>query len=77
MTTFSESEVEQAALDWLSTLGWRVAHGPDIAPGTLYAGRHDYGQVALERRLRDALAPQRLCGTLVPKLMSGKLRTDS
>ena len=71
MTTLTESEVEQAALDW------QVAHGPDIAPGTLDAGRHDYGQVVLERRLRDALAPQHLCGTLMPKLMSGKLRTDS
>ena len=51
MTTLTESEVEQAALDW------QVAHGPDIAPGTLDAGRHDYGQVALERRLRDAPPP--------------------
>ncbi len=49
MTTLTEADVEQAALDW------QVAHGPDIAPGTLYAGRHDYGQGLLERRLRDAL----------------------
>ena len=32
MTTLTEAEVEQAALDWLSCLGWAVAHGPDIAP---------------------------------------------
>ena len=32
MTTLSEADVEQAALDWLSGLGWQVAQGPDIAP---------------------------------------------
>lgn len=32
MSTFTESEVEAAALDWLQALGWRVAHGPDFAP---------------------------------------------
>ena len=34
MTSFTESIVEDAALSWLETLGWRVAHGPDIAPDT-------------------------------------------
>ena len=33
MTTFTESIVEQAALAWLEGLGWKIAHGPDIAPG--------------------------------------------
>ena len=56
MTTITEADVEQAALDWLSGLGWQVAHGPDIAPDTPNAERDDYGQVTLERRLRDALA---------------------
>ena len=56
MTTITEADVEQAALDWLSGLGWQVAHGPDIAPDTPGAERSDYGQVVLERRLRDALA---------------------
>ena len=55
MTTITEADVEQAALDWLSGLGWQVAHGPDIAPDTPNAERTDYGQVVLERRLRDAL----------------------
>ena len=54
MTTLSEADVEVAALDWLANLGWRVAHGPDIAPDTPGAERSDYGQVVLERRLRDA-----------------------
>ena len=56
MTTLTEADVEQAALDWLAAQGWRVARGPDIAPGTPAAERDDYGQVVLERRLRDALA---------------------
>ena len=58
MTTITEAEVEQAALFWLSALGWQVAHGPDIAPDTPNAERADYGQVVLERRLRDTLASE-------------------
>ena len=54
--SLTESDVEQAALDWLADLGWSVAYGPDIAPDTSKAERTDYGQVVLERRLRDALA---------------------
>ena len=61
-SSFTESTVEDATLSWLETLGWRVAHGPDIAPDTLGAERSDYGQVVLERRLRDAL------GRLNPEL---------
>ena len=56
MTTITEADVEQAALAWLSGLGWGVAHGPDIAPDAAGAERSDYGQVILARRLRDALA---------------------
>ena len=56
MTTITEADVEQAALDWLSDLGWQVAHGPDIAPDTPNSERGDYVQVVLEQRQRDALA---------------------
>ena len=56
MTNFTESEVEDAALEWVAGLGWSVAHGPDIAPDAPHAERADYGQVVLERRLREALA---------------------
>ena len=56
MTTLTDSTVEEAALGWLAGLGWSVAHGPDIAPDTPGAERADYGEVVLERRLRDALA---------------------
>ena len=53
---FAESVAEGAALGWLEAIGWRVAHGPDVAPDTPEAERDDYGQVVLSRRLRDALA---------------------
>ena len=56
MTTLTEADVEQAALEWLATLGWQVAHGPDIAPDALGSERDDYSQVVLKARLRDALA---------------------
>ena len=54
MTSFSESEVEQLALDWLAGLGWSVAHGSDIAPGTPDVERDGYDQVVLEQCLADA-----------------------
>ena len=56
MSTFTESTVEAAALDWLADLGWSVAYGPDIAPDAPGAERVDYGQVVLEGRLHHALA---------------------
>ena len=55
MTTLTEAAVETAALDWLSSLGWQIAYGPDIAPDTQGAERDDFTQVVLEERLRDAL----------------------
>lgn len=55
MTTFTESVVEQAALAWLESLGWRVTRGLEIAPGEAGAERADYAQVVLETRLRESL----------------------
>ena len=52
---FTESEVEDAALEWLEGLGWKVAHGPNIAPHAEGAQRADYTEIVLARRLRDAL----------------------
>ena len=54
--SLSESTVEAVALDWLSSLGWTVLHGPDIAPDTPAAERTDYSEVVLYVRLRAALA---------------------
>ena len=52
---FTESVVEDAALAWLESLGYAVKHGPEIAPGELFAERENYGQVVLADRLRQAL----------------------
>ncbi len=53
--SFTESIVEEASLSWLEGLGYAVLPGPSIAPGEPATERADYGQVVLERRLRDAL----------------------
>jgi type I restriction enzyme R subunit len=55
---FTESVVEEAALDWLEALGYAVLHGPLIAVGEAAAERSDpnYRDVILDSRLRRALA---------------------
>jgi len=55
MPCFSECVVEQAALAWLESLGYLILSGPEIAPGEVAAERDSYGQVVLERRLRQVL----------------------
>lgn len=52
---FTESIVEDAALAWLSSLGYTVLHGPDIAAGALTAKHSDLNcrGVGLDRRLRE------------------------
>ena len=52
---FSESVVEEAALEWLHSLGYGIAFGPDLAPGEPHAERENYEQVVLAGRLREAL----------------------
>ena len=52
---FTESEVEDAALEWLSGLGYAVLHGPDISPDGPAPERVSYDQVLLTARLRRAL----------------------
>jgi len=56
-TDFTESVVEEAALDWLGGLGYGVLHRPEIAVGMPGAERTDpgYHDVVLESRLREAL----------------------
>jgi len=56
VSALTESTIESAALAWLDTLGWRIRHGPEIAPSELFAERADYRQVVLEQRCRDTLA---------------------
>ena len=55
MTSLDEADVEQVVLEWLSSLGWQTAYGPDIAPDNPGAERNDFTQVVLEERLRAAL----------------------
>ena len=52
---FSESHVEDAALEWLSGLGFAVLHGPDISPDAPTPQRISYDQVLLTPRLGKAL----------------------
>ncbi len=66
---FSESVVEEAALDWLEALGFSPLHGPLIAIGEAKAERSDpnYRDVILHGRLRQAL--QRLNRDLPPEAL--------
>jgi len=54
---FTESIVEEAALEWLEGLRYEILSGPEIAAGEPGAERCDpnYRDVILERRLRQAL----------------------
>ena len=73
-TRMVESEVEQAALAWLESLGYVVLHGPEIAQGEATAERSDpnYRDVVLERRLRQALV--RLNPDLTPDAVDDAFR---
>lgn len=57
ISSFTESVVEEAALEWLAGLGYAVLGGTDISVGEPGAERCDpgYRDVLLEGRLRDAL----------------------
>ncbi|MBL8343965.1 MAG: type I restriction endonuclease subunit R [Rubrivivax sp.] len=55
----SEDDVEQAALQWLTGLGWATAYGPEISPADAKTPGTDRGthrEVALAGRLREAIA---------------------
>ena len=58
MSSFTESIVEEATIEWLVGLGYMPLHGPDIAFDGPKAERTDpnYRDVILEARLRQALA---------------------
>ena len=53
---FAESHVEEAALAWLSELGYGTANGLDIGPDGDKPERASYGDVLLVERLRAAIA---------------------
>ena len=52
---FTESVIEQAVIEWLASLGYDHAFGPDIAPDGARPERSDYAEPLLLGRLRDAL----------------------
>lgn len=55
MTNFTESIIEQSALDWLTDLGYAARFGPDLAADGLKPERESYQEVILAGRLQDAL----------------------
>ena len=55
MNAFTESVVEQAALDWFRALGYDVVGGPDMPPGP-HALRESYADTIFPSVLRGALA---------------------
>ena len=55
MTSITEDTVEQAAIGWLTELGYGYCHGMDIAPDGQSPERASNSDVVLEGRLRDAL----------------------
>ena len=54
---FTESIVEDAALEWLNSLGYSIKHGPLLAVGEMFAERIDpnFRDTILAGRLRQAL----------------------
>ena len=55
MVSIAESHVEEAALMWLSELGYAAANGLDIGPDGSAHERENYGEVLLLPRLRAAI----------------------
>lgn len=52
MSGFTESVVEEAALEWLERAGWTKVYGETIAPDSASPERTEFTQTALETRLR-------------------------
>ncbi|WP_291380847.1 type I restriction endonuclease subunit R [Demequina sp.] len=55
MRKFTESAVEQAALEWLEAAGWATVYGESIAPGEPAAERTEFTQTTLDARLFSTL----------------------
>lgn len=53
--TFTESIIEQAAIDWFSALGYSYAYGKDIEPEGPHSERTTFSEVILSARLRASL----------------------
>lgn len=55
MKKFTESQVEEAAIEWFEELGYTYLSGPEIAFDGENPQRADYKEVILEEKLEDAL----------------------
>jgi type I restriction enzyme R subunit len=55
-SSFAESHVEEAALAWLSEVGYSPSNGLDIGPDGSKPERQSYGDVLLIERLRAVIA---------------------
>jgi type I restriction enzyme R subunit len=77
--TFTESTVEEAALQLFEELGYAVLHGPNIAPGELFAERASYSDVVLVGRLKQALARinPKIPSEAIEEAIRKLLRTES
>src|SRR3989344_5261709 len=53
---YTESDLENAVLEWLEDLGYSIAFGPDIAPDGELPERESYKDIVLVDRLRTAVA---------------------
>ena len=51
----TESDIEEAALEILAELKYKILHGPDIAPDGLSPERQSYSEAVLLSRLTDAI----------------------
>ncbi len=72
MINFTESVIEQAAIDWLQSLGYEYAFGPEIAFDGARPERGDYQEPLLLGRLQAAIA--RLNPTLPAPALDEALR---
>lgn len=77
--SLAESVVEEACLAWLGELGYGVANGLDIGPDGSAPERHNYEEVLLIGRLREAIRrlnpglTEEVCAEVISKL----LRTET
>jgi type I restriction enzyme R subunit len=72
VSKFAESDVEEAALEWLAGLGYATLTGQDIAPDSAAPERISYGDVTLSARLTAAI--DRLNPALPPEARADALR---
>lgn len=72
MSHFTESTIEQTALDWLKEMGYAILFGGDIAPEEPAAERENYSEVILAGRLKDAL--KRINPTIPPEALEDAFR---